>query len=90
MRHTLCKLAFSLALAGAWATAVLSADSGAAPQPDQTAADSMKDFIAANPDCLEFNDRCSFCAVVNGVAECSTPQIACVKQENQCTKRASK
>ncbi|MFS8112897.1 hypothetical protein QD460_14345 [Rhizobium jaguaris] len=52
-----------------------------------TAADieSMKDFMHANPDCQQFTDQCSICAVVDGKAQCSTPQIACVKKAYQCT-----
>ncbi|MCA1405434.1 hypothetical protein I6F26_13730 [Ensifer sp. IC3342] len=87
MRYAVRKFALSFAFAVASAAAALSAGGGATAQ---TQGDSLQEFMAANPDCLEFNDQCSFCAVVNGVAECSTPQIACVKRENQCTKRASK
>ena len=47
---------------------------------------SMGDFIKADSSCIEFNDHCSFCKVTDGVAECSTPQIACIKQAYQCTK----
>lgn len=49
---------------------------------------SMADFIKRNPDCVEFNDQCSFCAVTDGKAECSTPEIACVKKPYVCTRRA--
>jgi len=62
----------------------------AVPEPQQTENASLQDFIKANPDCLEFTDQCSHCAVVQGVAECSTAEIACVKRDNQCTKRAGK
>ncbi|WP_331374714.1 hypothetical protein [Sinorhizobium chiapasense] len=90
MRHAVRKFALSFVLAVAGATAALPAEVGGTPGAAQTQGDSMKEFMAANPDCLEFNDRCSFCAVVAGVAECSTPQIACVKQKTECTRRASK
>ncbi len=49
---------------------------------------SLRDFMRANPDCLEFT-KCSHCAVVDGAAECSTVEMACIKRESQCTKRAS-
>ncbi|MCZ4092573.1 hypothetical protein [Sinorhizobium psoraleae] len=90
MRYAVRKFALSFAFAVASAAAALSAEVGAATGTTQTQDDSLKEFMAANPDCLEFNDQCSFCAVVNGAAECSTPQIACVKQKIQCTKRADK
>ncbi|APO75575.1 hypothetical protein AM571_CH02770 [Rhizobium etli 8C-3] len=51
---------------------------------------SMADFIRNNPGCLEFNDQCSICAMVDGRAECSTPRIACVKKPYVCTRRADK
>ncbi len=50
----------------------------------------MKDFLQANSDCREFTDSCSYCVVTDGRAECSTPQIACVKKEYQCTARSGK
>ncbi|MBB3609048.1 hypothetical protein [Rhizobium sp. BK602] len=50
----------------------------------------MKEFMQTNPDCKEFTDQCSICTVADGKAECSTPQIACVKQAYQCTAPASK
>lgn len=51
---------------------------------------SMKDFLQANADCREFNDSCSYCVVTDGQANCSTPQIACVKKAYQCTARSGK
>ncbi len=51
---------------------------------------SMRDFLQANPDCREFNDNCSYCVVRDGRADCSTPQIACVKKAYQCTARSGK
>ncbi|NRP73989.1 hypothetical protein ILFOPFJJ_04910 [Ensifer psoraleae] len=90
MRYAVRKFALSFAFAVASAVAALSAEVGAATGTNQTQDDSLKEFMGANPDCLEFNDQCSFCAVVNGAAECSTPQIACVKQKIRCTKRADK
>ncbi|RAX38996.1 hypothetical protein [Rhizobium tropici] len=61
-------------------------------EPAESAADmqSMKDFLQANPDCREFNDSCSYCIVTDGRADCSTPQIACVKKAYQCTARSGK
>ncbi len=46
----------------------------------------MNDFLKANQECLEFSDGCSFCAV-DGSHDvlCSTPQIACVLHDYQCT-----
>lgn len=48
----------------------------------------MKNFVDANPDCLEFNDQCSVCSLTGGVAECSSPKIACVKGEYRYTMRS--
>ncbi|WP_027997650.1 hypothetical protein [Sinorhizobium arboris] len=48
----------------------------------------MKNFVEANPDCLEFDDQCSVCSLTDGVAECSTPKTACVKGEYRCTMRS--
>lgn len=70
-------------------SAVFSADRIEIPGVDQEQAASMKDFLHANPDCLEFNDQCSFCSVSDGKAKCSTPQTACVKQPYQCTTRSN-
>ncbi|HEV7321566.1 MAG TPA: hypothetical protein VGO04_23425 [Ensifer sp.] len=84
-------LCLALAIAGivpARAADTPGADAVTAPQPAENA--SLKDFIKANPDCLEFTDQCSHCTVVNGIAECSTAEIACIKRENQCTKWAGK
>lgn len=89
MRNAALKFALSLALTIAGATAALSTDVSAVPGAGQTQGYGIRDFILANPDCLEFNDYCSFCSVVDGVAECSIAQIACMKQKNVCTKRAS-
>jgi hypothetical protein len=68
---------------------VFSADRVEIRGVEQEQAASMKDFLHANPDCREFNDQCSFCAVSDGKAECSTPQTACVKQPYQCTTRSN-
>ncbi|MCZ3379494.1 hypothetical protein [Rhizobium sp. AG207R] len=82
---------FSLLFLIASAVPVLCDDAQPAP-PAETTADmqSMKDFLHANADCREFNDSCSYCVVTDGQAECSTPQIACVKKAYQCTARSSK
>lgn len=90
MRSAVSKFALSLVLVVAGVTAALSADVGEAIGADQSRPGSIRDFIRANPGCLEFNDQCSFCVVVDGVAECATPQIACVKQKSECTKQASR
>lgn len=84
------RVALSAAFVVAGGTAVLSADAGATRRTEQVQGGSMSEFVQDNPDCLEFNDQCSFCVVVDGAVECSTPQIACVKQKNACTKRASR
>lgn len=52
---------------------------------NQEQAASIEAFLRANPKCFEFNDQCSFCLVCEGRAECSTPQIACIKQPYRCT-----
>ena len=73
------------------ASPVLCDDAGQAAPPDKAAdMQSMKDFLQANPDCREFTDNCSYCVVTEGRADCSTPQIACVKKEYQCTVRSGK
>nr|WP_146143946.1 hypothetical protein [Rhizobium sp. JAB6] len=66
-------------------------DAQPAPPADKAAEmQSMKDFLHANPDCREFSDSCSYCRVTDRQAECSTPQIACVKKPYQCTARSGK
>ncbi|SCB22821.1 hypothetical protein [Rhizobium multihospitium] len=82
---------FSLLLLIVSAAPALCDDAQPSP-PAETTADmqSMKDFLQANPDCREFNDSCSYCVVTNGQAECSTPQIACVKKAYQCAARSGK
>ncbi len=90
MRHFTIRVSLCLAIAMAGIAAAHAADTpvaDAAPEPRQTENASLRDFIRANPDCLEFTDQCSHCVVVNGVAECSTVEIACIKRENRCTKR---
>ncbi|MBB3453684.1 hypothetical protein FHT86_001940 [Rhizobium sp. BK313] len=67
-----------------------SADPVQTPEGEQTRMESMKDFMRANPDCQQFTDQCSFCTVADGKAQCSTPQIACIKQAYQCTLPPSK
>ncbi|NRQ15127.1 hypothetical protein [Ensifer sesbaniae] len=93
MRQSSIRVALCLALAIAAMTAAHAADTPGADapaQPQQAQDSSLQAFIRANPDCLEFTDQCSHCAVVNGIAECSTAEIACIKRENQCTRRAGK
>lgn len=92
MRQCSFRVALCLALAIAGIVTARAADTpvAAVPEPRQTENASLKDFIKANPDCLEFTDQCSHCAVVNGIAECSTAEIACIKRENQCTRWAGK
>lgn len=92
MRQSKSRVTLCLALAMVGITTVRAADTSGADgngKPREIQDASLKDFMRANPDCLEFTDQCSQCAVVNGVAECSTAEIACIKRENQCTKRAS-
>ncbi|WP_043619283.1 hypothetical protein [Ensifer sp. ZNC0028] len=94
MRGVICRLVLCLALGVVWAPVARSADAiegkTAADAGASVAQDSIEAFLRANPDCLEFTDQCSHCAVVNGVAECSTAEIACISQENRCTRRAGK
>ncbi|TCU17133.1 hypothetical protein EV132_104156 [Rhizobium sullae] len=61
---------------------------GSAADAQASVQQSMADFMKSNPDCKEFNDQCSICAVTDGKAECSTPEIACVKKPYVCTRRA--
>lgn len=82
---------FSLLLLIASAAPVLCEDTQPTTPTDKAAEmQSMKDFLHANPDCREFNDSCSYCVVTDGQAECSTPQIVCVKKTYQCTARSGK
>lgn len=60
------------------------------PPEKAVAMQSMRDFLQANTDCQAFTDNCSYCVVTDGLAQCSTPQIACVKKEYQCTVRSGK
>ena len=92
MRQSSIRVALCLALAIAGMTAAHAADTpgaDAVPEPRQTENASLQDFIKANPDCVEFTDQCSHCVVVNGIAECSTVEIACIKQQIQCTRRTA-
>jgi hypothetical protein len=70
------------------ATAVLLLIANSAMADEQAAAESMADFMKGNPQCIEFSDQCSICAVVHGKAACSTPKIACIKKPYVCTRRA--
>ncbi|MGO4436464.1 hypothetical protein [Rhizobium sp. RAF56] len=90
MKPASFKLALWLLLAALNGTPAVAADAADTNAGAQEQAVSMREFISANPDCLELNDQCSFCSVVNGEAKCSTPQIACVKQAYRCTARSSK
>ncbi|MBZ7925776.1 hypothetical protein LAC81_34310 [Ensifer adhaerens] len=93
MKRFSLRVALCLAMTMAGLTTSQAADTpieDAVPEPRPTEDASLQDFIKANPDCLEFTDQCSHCVVLNGVAECSTAEIACIKQSNQCTKRMAK
>ena len=70
------------------ATAVLLLIANSAMADEQAAAESMADFMKSNPQCMEFSDQCSICAVVDGKAACSTAKIACIKKPYVCTRRA--
>lgn len=61
-------------------------DASVADEP-VLAVQSMADFIKSNPDCMEFSDQCSICALVDGKPACSTPKIACIKKAYVCTRR---
>lgn len=61
-------------------------DASMADQP-AVVEQSMADFIKSEPDCMEFSDQCSVCAMENGKAVCSTPRIACIKRAYMCTRR---
>ncbi|NKJ07316.1 hypothetical protein [Rhizobium sp. SG741] len=85
------RFALPILFAFAGISPALCDDAGQAPPPDKAAEmQSMKDFLQANSDCREFTDSCSYCVVTDGRADCSTPQIACVKKEYQCTARSGK
>ncbi|MEF0939183.1 hypothetical protein [Rhizobium sp. BR 362] len=90
MRSMGLGLVSSLALAALCATAALSADAVTRIEAAPVPMESMQDFLQANPHCQQFTDQCSICAVVDGKAQCSTPQIACVKQTYRCTMPQSK
>ncbi|WP_429809951.1 hypothetical protein [Ensifer sp. B1-9] len=92
MRQSSFRVALCLALTIAEMASAQAADTtgdDATAQPQQAQDRSLQAFIKANPDCVEFTDQCSHCAVVNGVAECSTAEIACIKRETQCTRRVA-
>jgi len=87
MRGLIFSFLFSISIV----SPALCDDAPPAPPADKVAEiQSMKDFLQANPDCREFNDSCSYCVVTDGRADCSTPQIACVKKAYQCTARSGK
>lgn len=67
----------------------VTASSAATAEPVATE-QSMADFMKGNPDCVEFNDQCSICTVVDAKANCSTPKIACIKKPYVCTRRSDK
>jgi hypothetical protein len=84
-------LIFSLPFLIGLASPALCDDAQPTPPADRVVdMQSMKDFLQANADCREFNDSCSYCVVTDGQANCSTPQIACVKKAYQCTARSGK
>lgn len=65
----------------------------AAPQAlagSSHAQQSMQDFLDAHPDCLELTDQCSFCRRDGEAVTCSTPSIACIKEDYVCTKTDAK
>jgi hypothetical protein len=69
------------------AAAILAAFAPDAMAETPVSADqSMADFIKSNPDCLEFTDECSICAMVAGKPACSTPRIACIRKAYICTR----
>lgn len=47
---------------------------------------SFQGFANSNPDCMDFTDQCTVCSQQSGALVCSTPKIACIKRELQCTK----
>nr|WP_184357388.1 hypothetical protein [Rhizobium sp. BK602] len=90
MTRTIAGLILPFLLAISSISPAFSADTPQPPTEEQARMESMKEFMQTNPDCKEFTDQCSICTVADGKAECSTPQIACVKQAYQCTAPASK
>ncbi|MBE1506910.1 hypothetical protein [Rhizobium viscosum] len=90
MKRVSSKIAPLILLIATYASPVFADDPAKPKEGAQEQTESMRDFIKANPDCREMNDQCSFCSIVDGEAECSTPQIACVKQKYQCTMRSSR
>lgn len=84
------KIILPLLLMVGSASPALCDTTGQPPAADKAAdMQSMKDFVQANPDCREFTDSCSYCVVTDGSAQCSTPQIACIKKAYQCTARST-
>jgi hypothetical protein len=75
----------SIAVAAAMLWLVAS-DASIADEPIDTE-QRMADFIKGDPDCLEFSDECSICAMADGKPACSTPKIACIKKAYVCTRR---
>lgn len=51
---------------------------------------SMRDFLDAQPNCLEFTDQCSICRRDGEAVMCSTPSTACIKKDYACTKMDAK
>lgn len=47
---------------------------------------SIKAFVLANPNCIDFTDQCRVCTQESGELVCSTPKIACIQKELSCTR----
>lgn len=90
MTRTIAAMILQFLLVISGASPAFSEDAAQPPTEDQAQMQSMKEFMQANPDCKEFTDQCSVCTLADGKAECSTPQIACIKQAYQCTVPGSK
>lgn len=73
-------------------TTTMSASAPSSAYSDEPSSDgsesaqTIQGFAQTNPTCVDFTDQCSICSQESGELVCSTPKIACIKRELQCTK----
>ena len=82
-------VALALGLAGA-ARAQAPSSPLPLPPPVETEAElgALARFLVENAGCREMTNACQVCQVTEGRIACTTPGIACVKQEWRCLTRA--
>jgi len=54
--------------------------------PPQTVGQIVEKFFDENKTCIDLTDGCSVCTRQWGEVTCSTPAIACISHELQCTR----